>query len=107
MTAIDQIEFRGLIGNRLLASITTNEFMNALAAFGWGEAHNGHILQKLRERGSRWGIRTPNEFARALRNGRTQWADDGAKARICCNGQCWVIYREETQRFITLRDPRE
>lgn len=105
MTGIDQIEFGGLIGNRMLASITTNEFMNALGKLGWGEATNGHILQKLRERGGRWGIRTPNDFARALRNGRTQPARDGAKARVCCNGQCWVIYREDICRLVTIRDP--
>jgi hypothetical protein len=53
----------------------------------------------------RWGIHTPNDFARALRNGWTQLADRGAQARVCCYGQCWVIYREETCRFITIRDP--
>jgi hypothetical protein len=105
MPAIDQIEFVGLIGNRPLSLITTNEFMNALEKNGWGEAHNAHILQRLRERGSRWGIITPNDFARALRDGRTMPANEGALARVCCHAQCWVIYRDDTCRFITIRDP--
>ncbi len=62
MAAIDDISFVGLIGNRQLESITTNEFMNALARCGWGEAHNAHILMRLRERGIRWGIFTPNDL---------------------------------------------
>ena len=106
MAAIDDISFVGLIGNRQLESITTNEFMNALARCGWGEAHNAHILMRLRERGIRWGIFTPNDFARKLRDGYTINANDGAKARVCCNGECWVIYREDTCCFITIRDPR-
>ena len=79
--------------------------MNSLSQNGWGEAHNGHILQKLRERGARWGSHRPNDFARALRNSWTRRADNGAKARVCCNDQCWVIYREETGRFVTIRHP--
>lgn len=48
---IDEIEFVGLIGNRLLTEVTTNEFMNALAKSGWGEAQNALILMRMRERG--------------------------------------------------------
>ncbi len=106
-TPIDRIEFTGLIGNRLLTEITTNEFMNALAKSGWGEAVNAHILQRLRQRGHLWGILTPNDFARALRNGRTVPDRDGSMRRECCQGLCWVIYRAETCRFITVRHPSE
>lgn len=105
--SIDQIEFVGLIGNRLLTQITTNEFMNALARNGWGEAQNAHILMRLRERGPLWGILTPNDFARALRDGETLPGRDGAQCRSCCYGQCWVIYREDLGRFITIRHSRE
>jgi hypothetical protein len=100
---IDQIEFVGLIGNRLLTEITTNEFMNALAKNGWGEAHNAHILMRLRERGPLWRIWTPNDFARALRDGMTIPDREGASRRVCCHGQCWVIYRGDRSRFITIR----
>ncbi len=102
---IGEIEFRGLIGNRPLNEITTNEFMNALKANGWGEAHNAHILMRLRERGPLWGIRTPNDFARALRDGWTAPAAGGAQLRECGNGQFWVIYREQDNQFITIRHP--
>lgn len=104
---IERIEFVGLIGNRLLTQITTNEFMNALGKLGWGEAPNAHILQRLRERGAAWGIRTPNDFAQALRDGRSVPADQGAMRRECRAGLFWVIYRAETSRFITIRHPRD
>ena len=104
-TSIDRIEFVGLIGNRLLTEVTTNEFMNALAKNGWGEAQNAHILMRLRERGPLWGIRTPNEFARALRYGITMPDRDRTHRRVCCHGQCWVIYRGDLCRFITIRHP--
>lgn len=103
---IDRITFVGLIGNRRLDQITTNEFMNALAKNGWGEATNAHILQRLRERGSQWGILTPGDFARALRDGHSIPAGEGAVCRECCHGECWVIYRAETSRFITIRHAR-
>ena len=102
---IDQIEFVGLIGNRLLTQITTNEFMNALSKNGWGEAQNAHILMRLRERGPLWGILTPNDFARALRDGTTLPDRDGALRRACCQDRCWVIYRGDLSRFITIRHP--
>ena len=105
MEAIETFEFRGLIGGRALFSITTNEFMHALRDIGWREAHNAHILQKLRERGRLWGINTPEDFARALRNGYTILAHEGAKARVCCNGMCWVIFREAERTLITIRHP--
>jgi hypothetical protein len=101
-TTIDGIKFAGLIGNRRLHQITTNEFMSALAKCGWREAHNAHVLMRLRERGMFWGLRTANDFARALRYGYTVSADDGAMARVCCLGQCWVIFRPELRSLITI-----
>ena len=100
---IDQIEFRGLLGNRPFASILMNEFINALRLNGWREAHNAHIYQRLLQRGVEFGLRTPNDFARALRDGRTLPAEGGASVRICHGGQCWVIYRDH--EFITIRHP--
>lgn len=106
-TPIDQIEFVGLIGNRLLTQVTTNAFMNALAKNGWGEAKNAHILMRLQERGHHWGILTPNDFSRALRGGFSVTDRDGSLRRVCCHGQCWVIYRGDLRRFITIRHARE
>lgn len=107
MQEIENVEFGGLIGNRSLHAITTSEFVNALSKCGWREAHNGHILQKLRKRGLVWRINTLNDFARALRNGYTIPARDGAKARVCGGGSCWVIFREAERAFITIRHPRD
>jgi hypothetical protein len=103
MASIDRIKFRGSIGNRDFKDITVNEFLEALAKCGWREAHNGHIYKSLVERGAPWGIRTPNDFARALRAGATEDGDRGEKRRVCCHGKCWVIYRGN--RFITLTGP--
>jgi hypothetical protein len=107
MRTIDQIEFRGLIGNIRFQAITEAEFRNALGKCGWREAHNGHIYKRLCERGPRFGILTPNDFARALRDGQTRMAGGGGKARVCCQGQCWVIFREEDCSLITIRDARD
>ena len=102
MNAIDKLTFTGALGDQEFKDMTVNMFTNALAKNGWREAHNGHIYKRLVERGARFGIKTPNEFARALRGGRTEDAEEGAKARVCCGGRCWVIYKEGS--FITLRD---
>ena len=102
---IDELEFRGLIGNRPLRAITMNEFINALAQNGWREAHNAHIYQRLVERGPQWGINTANDFARALRGGVTQAADGGASRRVCRGNAFWVIFRGN--EFITIRHPAE
>ena len=64
MDTIGTSVFRGLIGGRVL--------------IGWREAHNAHILQKLRARGGLWGINTPEDFASALRNGYTIPAGESA-----------------------------
>jgi hypothetical protein len=98
---IDALVFHGGIGNRRFGNITMNEFINALKANGWREAHNAHIYQRLVERGPEFGIYTPNEFARALRNGFTQPAERGASMRVCCGNTCWVIY--QGNEIITLR----
>ena len=101
MASIDGIKFVGLIGDKPWKEITVNEFMTALAKSGWKEAHNAHIFRRLSERGSALGIRTPNEFARALRAGTTEEGKDGAKTRVCGGGKFQVIFRDNC--FITFR----
>lgn len=99
---IDQLKFRGSIGNERFQGITMNRFINALKLNGWREAHNAHIFERLVERGQRFGIFTPNDFARALRTGFTQPAGNGASRRVCCGDSVWVIFRNH--EFITIRD---
>ncbi len=98
---IDAIEFRGLIGNKTWDDITGLEFFHALEKCGWREAHNAHIFLRLRQRGPELGILTPNDFARALRDGSTIPAQNGALQRLCRApaGDFAVIYREGA--FIT------
>jgi hypothetical protein len=103
MVSIESIKFVGLIGDRPWKEITVNEFMTALGKNGWKEAHNAHIFMRLSEKGAALGIRTPNEFARALRSGTTEEAKDGAQARVCSGGKFQVIFRDNC--FITLRYP--
>lgn len=105
MASIDKLEFKGAIGNMPWKSITMNEFINARKLNGWREAHNGHIYKRLIERGSSWGIKTPNDFARALRNGTTEEAENGAKKRVCLSGNCWVVFRDNN--LITIRHTKE
>jgi hypothetical protein len=100
MASIDSIKFVGLIGDKAWKEITVNEFLDALAKCGWKEAHNAHIFMRLSERGPGLGIRTPNDFARALRKGTTEDADGGAKARVCAGRKFQVIFRGNA--FITI-----
>lgn len=92
------------MGNKPWKEITMNEFIEALQATGWREAHNGHIYQRLCERGAAFGLKTPNDFARALKGGTTEDAGDGASRRVCRN-DCWVIFRGNN--LITIRHARE
>lgn len=101
MASIENIKFVGLIGDKPWKEITVNEFMTALAKNGWKEAHNAHIFMRLSEKGTTLGVRTPNDFARALRSGMTEEANDGAQARVCAGGKFQVIFRDNA--FITLR----
>lgn len=101
MACIESIKFAGLIGNKPWAEITVTEFLEALAKNGWREAHNAHIFKRLAERGPGLGIRTPNDFARALRQGHTEEGKDGAKTRVCAGGKFQVIFRDNC--LITIR----
>ncbi len=98
---IDQLEFRGAIGNMPFRAVLMNQFVNALSLNGWREAHNGHIYKRLVERGMEFGLNTPDDFARALRDGFTQPAAERAYARVCRGGLCWVIFKDN--EFITIR----
>ena len=106
MKAIDEIEFRGLIGNTPFRAITMNEFINALKRNGWREgSHTGryHFFHSLVKRGSQLGIQTPNDLASALRDGYTLPSKNGYACRVCRGGACWVIFKDN--EFITLRHP--
>jgi hypothetical protein len=101
---IESFAFHGLIGDLPWPRITGPEFFNALAKIGWREAHNAHIFKRLCERGPGLGINTPNDFARALRNGHTLPTKGGALQRVCQapSGSFVVIYREQSRSLITI-----
>jgi hypothetical protein len=69
VASFGRVAFVGLIGNRPLAQLGHQEIRNAFARVGLREAHNGHFIKRLIERGPKFGIRTLNDFARALNNG--------------------------------------
>ncbi len=127
MVPLEEFEFRGLIGNRTFREITGPEFDRALAKLGWRQAPAGkkkdytqedsertkaHIFLRLRgegddRRGESCGLLTPNDFARALRNGTTVPAGGGARLRVCRgpNGREFVVVYRETKTegwFVTL-----
>ncbi|MEX0887148.1 MAG: hypothetical protein WD009_11995 [Phycisphaeraceae bacterium] len=64
-----RIAFIGLINNRPLTSVGQQEIRNAFAKIGLREAHNSHFVSRLIERGPVFGIRTLDDFARAINNG--------------------------------------
>ena len=109
MKSIDQLEFRGAIGNQPLRSFTMNQFVNALKDNGWAELSydarihragkdNGpHFFSRLLERGPGCGIYSLNGLARALRDGRTEPAKHGRFARVCCAGSLVVIVQPPNQ----------
>lgn len=106
MAAIDKLKFKGAMGNMPFKSITMNEFIDALKQNGWRENHPlGHFYKRLVQYGPSFGIRTPSEFARALRDGTTEEAERGRKMRVCRGGSCWVVF--QGNRFITIRYPDE
>ena len=130
MLPLEEFEFRGLIGNRPFKEITGPEFDNALSKIGWRQAPAGkkknytdensertrsHIFLRIRgtgkdKRGEVCGLLTPNDFARALRNGRSEPAGSGAKIRICTGRhgiEFHVVYREMKHEgwFVTLTFP--
>lgn len=102
MPAIETLWFRGLIGNTEFQDISGPDFMNALGASGWREAHNAHIFSRLCERGAHLGIRTPNDLVRAIGRGTTERQDDGTCLRTICQGRAVIVYREPTGALITL-----
>jgi hypothetical protein len=63
---LGQIAFSGLIKNRPLRSLTHQQIRNAFAQVGLREAHNAHFIMRLLERGPAAGIKTLDDFARAL-----------------------------------------
>ncbi|HWY30859.1 MAG TPA: hypothetical protein VNX46_08905 [Candidatus Acidoferrum sp.] len=101
--SIEELEFPGSIGNMAFKSISMNEFINALNKNGWHEGSHTkryHFFHSLVERGTMFGIATPNDLARALRDGYTLPTKNGYLKRVCRGGACLVIYNGN--EFITL-----
>ena len=100
-TDIDRFAFVGSLGSYTFRDITGGQWDNALRRIGWREAHNGHLLMRLKQqdRGQAFGLYTLDDFAAVIRAGYT--APSGtALARICGNRAFMVIYRACS--FITL-----
>ena len=104
-TEIDAFAFEGNAGSYPFHAVTGNQWDNALHRIGWREAHNAHVLMRLKEkgRGAAFGLFTLQDFARAIKGGYSIPAKNGAFARICCGGRFSVIYKD--REFITLSGP--
>jgi hypothetical protein len=98
---IERFAFVGSIGGYTLQDVTGNQWDNALRRIGWREAHNGHLLMRLkqRDRGEAFGLYTMNDFAAAVRSGYSV-PSGTAMARIPGNRAFMVIYRDHS--FITI-----
>lgn len=87
-----RIAFIGLIGNRPLAQLGHQQIRNAFAKIGLREAHNAHFIKRLIERGPQFGIRTLNDFARAMNNGVARTgAQKGTTEIVFPNGRAAAV----------------
>jgi hypothetical protein len=98
---IKEIQFTGLIQNRLLASITGPEFLNALAACGWKEGTGTHFLKELRRDAQNRGILTPAHLARAIQWGVSEPSTDGKWIHRICHFTAYIVYNPTTRTLIT------
>jgi hypothetical protein len=107
MSQFAELVFSGLIGNMPLNSLTQQQIRNALARQGLRQAHdpNHNFVQRLVERGAKAGIRTLNDFARAIRGGTAVPSRPGftrgTVAIILQNGE-WAVIVNEVGELITL-----
>ena len=99
--SIQNIRFNGLIQNRKLSEITGPEFLNALRACGWHEGTGTHFLKELRKDGTKRGISTPAELARAIQRGKSEPGRDGKTVHRICNGTAYIVYNASTKTLIT------
>jgi hypothetical protein len=96
-----RIRFIGLIGNRPLASLTQQEVRNAFARAGLREAHNSHFISRLIERGGQFGIRTLNDFARALNGGVARAGSNPGTIEIVLPGGRTAVVTNQAGELIT------
>jgi len=103
---LDSFAFVGNAGSSTFNTVTGNQWDNALHRIGWREAHNAHLLMRLKEkgRGAAFGLFTLQDFARAIKSGYSIPAQNGAMARVCSGGRFRIIYRDG--EFITLSGPK-
>ena len=87
-----RIAFVGLIGNRPLIQLGHQQIRNAFAKVGLREAHNAHFIKRLIQRGPHYGIRTLNDFARAMNNGVARaGAQKGTTEIVFPNGRAAAV----------------
>lgn len=92
VAAYGRIAFVGLIGNRPLIQLGHQQIRNAFGKIGLREAHNAHFIKRLIERGPQFGIRTLNDFARAMNNGVARaGAQKGTTEIVLPNGRAAVV----------------
>jgi hypothetical protein len=99
--SIKNIRFSGLIQNRKLSEISGPELLNALRACGWHEGTGTHFLKELRKDGTKRGISTPAQLARAIQRGASEPGRDGKTVHRICNGSAYIVYNASTRTLIT------
>jgi hypothetical protein len=97
-----RIAFTGLIANRPLITLTQQEIRNAFAKIGLREAHNSHFISRLVERGAQFGIRTLDDFARAVNNGVARAGAQPGTVEIVLPGGRAAVVTNAAGELVTL-----
>lgn len=98
---ISKFDLKGSVTLKLLSQVHGPEFNNCLKQAGWREAKNAHILKRLKQRGPSVGINTLADFAREVRQGKTERGPRGVLLRVLN-----ITMKNGKKPFVVFRDDR-
>jgi hypothetical protein len=100
LSTFSNVEFRGLIQNRLISELNYNEIRTALIDAGLSPTH--HFVERIMDpRTSRYGVNTFSDLQRILNYGVIEEVNDGLQAII--RGRLAIIFDPNTGNLVTLR----
>jgi hypothetical protein len=89
---IEKVSFPGLKNRALIRDLTDQELKSLFAKGGLREAHNGHIYQRLKQRGAEFGLSTPDNVASAINYGtRRAGKNPGTVEILLPNGRGYFV----------------
>ena len=98
---ISKFDLKGSVTVKPLKTVHGPEFNKCLKQAGWREARNAHILKRLKQRGPSVGINTLADFAREVRQGRTERNKSGGWRRFLN-----ITSNKGKKPFVVFRDDR-